>query len=217
MVNRDPAPLEVNGISFQYGPRAPILDGFSHVFSRGELTSITGRSGRGKSTLLYILGLLLKPAQGSVLVAGAETERLSDAARSRLRATHFGFVFQDAALDSTRTVLDNVCEAALYRGEPARAIHHRALGLLDSLGVSVRASAKPGQVSGGQAQRIALARALLHEPPVLLCDEPTGNLDDRSSDVVLDALRAHADAGGCVVVVTHSSRVVARCDREVLL
>ena len=160
---------------------------------------------------------MLTPTSGRILLDGESVAGLRDAERARLRARQFGFVFQDAALDATRTVLDNVLETALYRGESRRALTPAALALLDRFGVSLRVHAKPGQVSGGQAQRIALARALLLQPRVLLCDEPTGNLDPASTEIVLDALREHASSGGVVVVVTHDRAVVAHCDREVRL
>jgi putative ABC transport system ATP-binding protein len=126
-------------------------------------------------------------------------------------------VFQDAALDATRTVLDNVIETALYRGDSRADAVVRAQDLLAQFGVDLRASAKPGQVSGGQAQRIALCRALLNNPRILLADEPTGNLDPASSDVVVEAFKAQAHDGAAVIVVTHDPALVARCDRRIEL
>jgi ABC-type lipoprotein export system ATPase subunit len=134
-----------------------------------------------------------------------------------LRANRFGFVFQDAALDATRTVVDNVIETALYRGEPREPAIRRAHALLEQFGVDLRANAKPGHVSGGQAQRIALCRALLGDPRILLADEPTGNLDPASADVVVDAFHAQAASGAAVIVVTHDPALVARCDRRIEL
>ncbi len=209
--------LTVESLRFAYPSGPSIVESLSERFVPGEMVGITGPSGRGKSTLLYLLGLMLTPTSGRILLDGKSVAGLRDAERARLRARQFGFVFQDAALDATRTVLDNVLETALYRGESRRALSPTALALLDRFGVSLRVHAKPGQVSGGQAQRIALARALLLQPRVLLCDEPTGNLDPASTDIVLDALREHASSGGVVVVVTHDQAVVAHCDREVRL
>ncbi|GAB3615909.1 ABC transporter ATP-binding protein [Okibacterium endophyticum] len=181
------------------------------------MTALTGPSGRGKSTLLYLLGLMLHPAGGEILLDGQPTRPLSDAKRAHLRAERFGFVFQDAALDATRTVLDNVTETALYRAQRRRESVSHALELLELFGVDVPPHRKPGQVSGGQAQRIALCRALLNEPRVLLADEPTGNLDAVTADLVVSALRDHARSGAAVIVVTHTPQVAEACDREIRL
>lgn len=209
--------LAAEGVTFGYDRATPLLDDWSQTFHAGEVVAITGPSGRGKSTLLYLLGLMLQPAAGRILVDGVEAQALPDRERARLRAHQFGFVFQDAALDATRTVLDNVCETALYRGDDPRDARMRASALMERFGVQLRAAAKPGQVSGGQAQRIALCRALLHAPRILLADEPTGNLDPDSSTVVMSAFREHAASGAAVIIVTHDPTVVAQCDRKVEL
>ena len=209
--------LEARGVTFGYDPAVPVLDEWSARFNAGEVVAVTGPSGRGKSTLLYLLGLMLKPGGGEITVDGADVAHLSDARRAELRARTFGFVFQDAALDATRTVLDNVIETALYRGDPRGEAIKRAQELMAQFGVDLRASAKPGQVSGGQAQRIALCRALLNDPRILLADEPTGNLDPASSNVVVEAFHAQARSGAAVIVVTHDPALVARCDRKIEL
>lgn len=210
------ARLEAIDISFRYSSGPVILDGWHESFGAGEMVSITGKSGQGKSTLLYILGLMLHPVVGEVLIDG-EPVRKSDRERARLRAHHFGFVFQDAALDVTRSVMDNVLEGALYRGADLGAARSTAKGLLQHLDVDVDPRRKPGQVSGGQAQRIALCRALLGSPPIVLADEPTGNLDARTAEIVMSSFREHAATGATVVMVTHDSRMAARCDRQVYL
>ncbi len=209
--------LEARDVSFEYVPGVPILDGWSAAFERGTTTALTGPSGRGKSTLLYLLGLMLHPSKGDVVMSGEAVSSLSDAARAHLRADRFGFVFQDAALDQTRTVLDNVTETALYRGEKRSGVRDRAIELLERFGVDVPPDRKPNQVSGGQAQRIALCRALLTNPQVLLADEPTGNLDQTTSQLVVDAMKQHASEGAAVIVVTHDPAVAAACDREIRL
>lgn len=181
------------------------------------MTALTGASGRGKSTLLYLLGLMLSPSAGSVLVDGVTASGGGDAARARLRAHRFGFVFQDAALDNSRTVLDNVTEVALYRGQERSALEPAARELLERFGVDVPPERKPGQVSGGQAQRIAMCRALLCNPGIVLADEPTGNLDPVTARLVVNALREHANIGATVVIVTHTPEVAEACDSEIVL
>jgi ABC-type lipoprotein export system ATPase subunit len=209
--------LEARGLTFGYERDRPIIVGWEARFEAGEVVAITGPSGRGKSTLLYLLGLMLKPFSGELRLADVEVGTMRDADRARLRASQFGFVFQDAALDPTRTVLDNVTETSLYRDADLRADQIRAQELMEQFGVDLRARAKPGQVSGGQAQRIALCRALLNRPRVLLADEPTGNLDPASADVVVGAFHEHAATGAAVVVVTHDPALVARCHRRIEL
>jgi len=207
--------LASDGLQFAYDKANPVIEGFDATFSAGEVVAITGPSGRGKSTLLYLLGLMLAPAGGAVRLNGEDVSHLSDRSRAHIRATQFGFVFQDAALDQTRSVLDNVLETALYRGKSRASQLKRATSLLEEFGVALRAQAKPGQISGGQAQRIALCRALLSEPNVLLADEPTGNLDGETTALVLAGLRSHARSGAAVIVVTHDPDLVEHCDREI--
>jgi ABC-type lipoprotein export system ATPase subunit len=209
--------LEARNISFGYEGAPSIINNWSATFSRGEVVAVTGESGRGKSTLLYILGLMLRPRSGGVVLNDEDVASHSDLRRANLRASKFGFVFQDAALDATRTVLDNVVETALYRGEPRASAQRRGRDLLTQFNVELRSGAKPGQVSGGQAQRIALCRALLGRPSVLLADEPTGNLDPRSADIVVSAFHEHAHSGATVIVVTHDPALVAQCDRKIEL
>lgn len=209
--------LEARDISFGYAPSAPLLESWSHEFLTGEVVALTGPSGRGKSTLLYLLGLMLRPQTGQLIVQGQDVTTASDRQKSALRAGTYGFVFQDAALDPGRTVLDNVLETALYRGEDRSARIPDAMALLDRFGVGLRATHKPGQISGGQAQRIAVCRALLHSPRILLCDEPTGNLDAASSRAVIDGMRHQADGGSAVIVATHDPVLMDFCDRRIEL
>jgi ABC-type lipoprotein export system ATPase subunit len=206
--------LAAEGVSFAYRRGEPIVTGLSARFGAGTVTALTGPSGSGKSTLLYLLGLMLRPLAGEVRVAGVRVDHLPDHQRAGLRAHRFGFVFQDAALDATRTVLDNVVETSLYRRQPRRQAVASAHRLMHRFGVDVRATHRPGQISGGQAQRIALCRALLAAPQIVLADEPTGNLDPATSTTVIDALREHAAAGAAVVIATHDPAVVAACDHH---
>lgn len=212
------ARLAAREIGFAYRRGAPtVVAGWDADFPAGSVSAITGPSGCGKSTRLYLLGLMLRADTGAVEIDGRRVDHLPDADRSRLRAHRFGFVFQDAALDPTRTVIDNVVETAIYRGSPRRAAVQAGLALIDRFQVDVPAARRPGQISGGQAQRIALCRALLGNPDIVLADEPTGNLDAASAATVLSALRAAADGGACVVVITHNPGVAAMADTRIVI
>ncbi|TQL02156.1 ABC transporter ATP-binding protein [Cellulomonas sp. SLBN-39] len=211
------AGLVAEGICYTYPNGTHVVDDWDAQFPAGAVTAVTGPSGSGKSTVLYILGLMHRQTRGELFVDGQSTAALADSARARLRAHRFGFVFQDAALDPSRTVIDNVVEAALYRRESRARAVARATDLLDDLGVGLRASHRPGQISGGQAQRIALCRALLWSPAFVMADEPTGNLDPTTRDLVVEVLRERARLGACVVVATHDPGVVGACDQQVAL
>lgn len=210
--------ITVEELAFGYRRAEPIFDGFTHLFPAGTVTGVTGRSGSGKSTLLYLVGLLLTPWSGAVRYGDTETTSLGDAARSGIRARRVGFVFQDAALDPFRTVLDNMIEGAVYAGLPRAEAAARAVTLAERFEVGLRLGHKPGEVSGGQAQRVALCRALVNRPEVVLADEPTGNLDDVTARVVIDALLelAHGDAD-TVIIASHDHDVVSACDQVVEL
>lgn len=209
--------IEARDLVFGYRRPQAILQDVSVSLESGTLSALTGPSGRGKSTLLYLLAGLLLPWSGSVAVDGTDQAALSDAARARYRARHFGFMFQDVILDPRRSLVDAVLEPTLYANVSRDAHVERATSLLSSLGLDGRSAALPGQLSGGQAQRVGVCRALLMEPRVVFADEPTGNLDTESADVVLDQLESAAEGGATVVIATHDPRVVSRCGARIEL
>ncbi|MBK8460562.1 MAG: ABC transporter ATP-binding protein [Micropruina sp.] len=213
------SPLAVTDLRFRYAKGGQeLFDGLSHTFAPSALTALTGPSGRGKSTLLYVLGLLLTPSSGHVLVDGVNVADASDAERSRLRATRVGFVFQDSELDPARTIVDAVIEPGLYAGGRVVGLRGRAYELLEQFGLADRADHRPGQISGGQAQRVAVCRALLNDPAIVLADEPTGNLDRGNAERVLEALTSAAkDHAKTVVIATHDPFVLSYCDQRVEL
>lgn len=209
--------INLRDVSFGYTGDTYVLDRFSLAIEPAQLTAVTGPSGCGKSTLLYLIGLLLTPSGGWIHVDGIDVAGLDDSSRSQIRSERIGFVFQDALLDPSRAVLDNVTEGAIYANQSRKSARALGVALLEELGVNVPFNRRPGEVSGGQAQRIALCRALCTEPQIILADEPTGNLDRASADVVLDVLRQQALLGRTVVIATHDLTVRAKCDRVIEL
>jgi lipoprotein-releasing system ATP-binding protein len=184
-----------------------------------EFVAVTGPSGSGKSSLMYLLGLLDLPTEGDVFIRGVSTSHMSEADRARVRLVELGFVFQFHFLLAEFTLTDNVAMPMHALGElSTRQIRERAEALLDSLGLADHRHKRPDQISGGQRQRVAVARALANEPAVILADEPTGNLDTKSSDQVFAILRELVDEHGTTVVaVTHSEELASRMDRHVHL
>lgn len=210
--------LAIDGLRFRYGRRGQeLFEGLEHTFTPARVTAITGPSGRGKSTLLYVLGLMLSPSQGAVLIGSTRASDLPNRARSRLRADRIGFVFQDSELDPSRPILASVIEPGLYAGHSHAELEARARDLLSHFGLAERADHRPGQVSGGQAQRVAVCRALINTPSIVLADEPTGNLDPDNARLVIDALVDASRQGRTVVIATHDPTVVARADEVVAL
>ena len=183
----------------------------------GEFVAVTGPSGSGKSTLLHMLGGLEPPTSGQIWLAGQRVDGLSQARWAVLRRRHIGFVFQFFNLVSNMTVADNVELAALMGGASRKQARARRVELLADLGLTAKADAAPVRLSGGEQQRVAMARALANRPSLLLADEPTGNLDSAASQAVLRLLRrAHAD-GQAILLVTHDARVASAADRVVSL
>jgi putative ABC transport system ATP-binding protein len=207
--------LEARGLVKSY--RAPAgdairaLDGVDIVVPAGRLAVVLGASGSGKSTLLNVLGLLEDADGGDVRMGGERVSDLGRSAASRARGRYVGFVFQSFLLIPSLTALDNVLLADRYARRRGGA-RRRARELLAEFGVAERADHYPAQLSGGEQQRVAFCRAVLNDPPLLLADEPTGNLDDANGQVILDALRARARAGAAVVVVSHRADAVVGAD-----
>jgi ABC-type lipoprotein export system ATPase subunit len=185
------------------GAPIEVLAGADLEVRRGELVVIEGPSGSGKSTLLNVLGLLEDADAGEIRFGERNVSALGRAAKSRERGRWLGFVFQSFLLLPSLTALDNVLLAARYTGSVDAERRRRAMALLERFGVAERRDHHPAQLSGGEQQRVAFCRAVLNDPPLLLADEPTGNLDDVNGAVILASLRERARAGGAVVVVSH--------------
>ncbi|MFF4370304.1 ABC transporter ATP-binding protein [Streptomyces sp. NPDC001594] len=180
---------------------------------RGEFVTVVGPSGSGKSTFLNVAGLLDSPTAGHYLLDGIDTGRLPDHARTALRGRRIGFVFQSFHLLSHRSALENVALAMLYASVPRTERLHRARAALEQVGLGHRTGAVPGRLSGGERQRVAIARALVGRPSLLLCDEPTGNLDSANAASVLALLDELHTAGMTVLVITHDAGVAAHGHR----
>lgn len=213
-----PTPLlSARGVVKAYG-QIPALRGVSVDVAEGEIVAVTGPSGCGKSTLLHCLAGILTPDAGDVTYSGERIDAWSEAKRSHLRRTDFGVLFQFGQLVPELTVAENVALPLMLGGTGRRQARTAALTWLDRLGVAQLADELPGEVSGGEQQRTALARSLVTEPRVLFADEPTGALDTLAGEQVLDQLiRVAHDQGTSVVIVTHDARVAAYAAREFAL
>jgi ABC-type lipoprotein export system ATPase subunit len=209
--------VELAGIERTFDGDQPVhaLRGIDLTIWAGEWVAILGPSGSGKSTLLHIVGLLDRPTAGTYRFEGEDVAQLDDLERAGLRGRRIGFVFQAFHLLPHRTVLDNVMLAELYVGASRRGRRERALAALDRVGLTDRAVFLPTKLSGGQQQRVAIARALTGEPSLLLCDEPTGNLDSRSAASLLDVFSQLSSEGLTLAVITHDEHVASRAHRRV--
>lgn len=205
--------LEVSRLSKDYPTaRGPLrlLENVSLSLARGEAAAIMGPSGSGKSTLLYILGTLEPPTAGEVVLEGRRPFQLAERELARFRNRHIGFIFQDHCLLPQCSVLENVLAPTLIENR-TEDYRQRALELLDQVGLENRMDHRPAELSGGEKQRAAMARAMIRNPSLLLCDEPTGNLDSRSAASVADLLvEQHRQHGSILLVVTHSPTLAAR-------
>jgi putative ABC transport system ATP-binding protein len=194
--------------------RLTVLDGVDLEVARGEIVAVTGPSGSGKSTLLGLLAGLDRPSRGRVAIAGTELAKMDEDRLSAFRGRHIGFVFQSFQLIPTLTALENVRVPAELLGQ--RGVSKPAAQLLDRVGLADRAQHYPAQLSGGEMQRVAIARAVITAPPVILADEPTGNLDSHAGEDVL-ALLFELGKDSAIVLVTHNPEIAARADREIKL
>ena len=193
------------------------LDNVSLSIADGEFVAVTGESGSGKSTLLNLIGALDAPTQGEVIVGGRDISRLSEEQAAKFRRENVGFVFQGFYLEESFSVLVNVEIPLILRGAEEKAREARAREMLAKFDLADKADALPAQLSGGQMQRVCIARALAGGAQLILADEPTGNLDSKSGSAVMEVFRTLAQEGVTVVMVTHNKEFAARCDRVIEL
>jgi lipoprotein-releasing system ATP-binding protein len=215
-------PITIRGLTHRYtgpdGTDLVVLDGVDLDLARGEHLAVAGRSGAGKTTLLALIGGLERPRQGTLTVGDVDVAALAGDELAAYRSTTVGFVFQHFGLLDSLTAVENVELAMSVAGVGRRTRRARARALLERVGLDPRAEHLPGELSGGERQRVAIARALANEPQLVLADEPTGNLDDESAEVVLDLLDELARDRGCTfVIATHDRAVTSRTDRSVRL
>ncbi|MDA8078017.1 MAG: ABC transporter ATP-binding protein [Nitrospiraceae bacterium] len=213
--------LELRDVSKTYtegGSEVKAVDAVSLSLLKGEVLLLMGPSGSGKTTLLSMMGCILRPSSGGITVDGTEVNRLEEKALPDVRKRYFGFVFQSFNLFPSLTAVENIELVLRMKGFAGKSPRPEALGLLDKVGLGDRAYFFPGDLSGGQKQRIAFARALVGDPPILLADEPTANLDSKRGNEVLDLLRKRAkEQGRAVVIVSHDPKAEAVADRVIFL
>ena len=209
--------LEVKNINKSYG-NLHVLRHINLSINQGEVVSIVGASGAGKTTLLQIIGTLDRPDSGSVIYDGTDVTRLSEKKLSQFRNEHIGFVFQFHNLLPEFTALENICMPALIRGESLKQATPKAEELMDFLNIRSRASHKPSELSGGEQQRVAVARALINKPSVVLADEPSGNLDSTHAQELHQLFfQLRERFGQTFIIVTHNEELAATADRRIVV
>jgi lipoprotein-releasing system ATP-binding protein len=217
MTDNNATALRFDAIARRYGDLV-IVENVSFELKRGETVALLGPSGSGKSSLLHIAGLLEAPSEGEVFVGGIAATKLNDAERTRIRRDAVGFVYQFNQLLPEFSAVDNVALPLLISGVKKKVAQAEAARLLTALGRGDRLTHQPGQLSGGEQQRTAIARALANKPDLLLADEPTGNLDPKTSDLVFDALlKIVRNEGLSALIATHDQRLAKRMDRIVVI
>ena len=219
-VKEMPSTIRLHGIRKLYcigGETLAALDGIDLDIRRGEFAALMGPSGSGKSTLMNILGCLDRPSAGSYMLDGAEVAGLSDDALAATRNKKIGFVFQNFNLLPRISALDNVALPLVYAGVGRRERTERAQEMLAAVGLSDRGAHLPNELSGGQRQRVAIARALVNDPHIIMADEPTGNLDTKSTQEIMDIFERMHEKGHTIILVTHEPEIALRASRQLLV
>ena len=215
------ATIQALGLSKEYGKGESIvkaLDGVSLTIEQGEFVAIVGRSGSGKTTMLDCMGLLMRPTSGQILLDGVDAGTLTDNRRAEIRCRRIGFIFQEFNLLPTMSAMENILLPLRYSGGDRKAAQRRASALLEEVGLAKRSHHRPTQMSGGEQQRVAIARSLINEPTLVLGDEPMGEVDTDTANTLLGLMRRiNAESGVSFVIVTHDLDLAARTDRVIRL
>ena len=212
--------LEIKNISKSYEMKDSsllVIDNFSYTAEKGDLISLTGPSGAGKSTLLHMIGALDKPTKGNILFNGEDLYSKKESELNLYRGKHMGFIFQFHYLLDDFSAIENIMMPMLINNTPKDKAYEKAIKLIESVGLLNRKDHFPNELSGGEQQRIAVARALSMSPDIILADEPTGNLDKANSKEVLEILKKQAENGVCVIIVTHDDFLASECKKHITM